>query len=145
MGSELQIGFALDKIKTEQFAVIGTAFKEDKPVNISSGLSFALDHENKNVRVAFSTSFLHEEAEAPFIILEVACFFSLKPEDFETLVDKETSKVTLPSSFAKHLAVLTVGTTRGILHAKLENTKFRDYFLPTVNVSEMVQEDVPFN
>ncbi|MPN63841.1 hypothetical protein SDC9_211608 [bioreactor metagenome] len=50
----------------------------------------------------------------------------------------------VPKNFMQHLAVITIGTARGILHAKTENTPFNQYVLPTINVSEMIKDDVTF-
>ena len=52
--------------------------------------------------------------------------------------------VSFPKGFMAHLAVITVGTTRGVLHAKTENSKFNKYFLPTINVNELVKNDISF-
>jgi hypothetical protein len=41
--------------------------------------------------------------------------------------------------------MLTVGTARGVLHAKTENTKYNRYVLPTINVASMIKNDAVFN
>jgi hypothetical protein len=38
--------------------------------------------------------------------------------------------------------MLTIGTTRGVLHAKTEHTLFNQYLLPTINVNDIVKEAV---
>lgn len=43
---------------------------------------------------------------------------------------------------ATHFAVLTVGSARGILHAKTEGTIYNQYLLPTIDIKEMIQEDI---
>lgn len=40
--------------------------------------------------------------------------------------------------------MLTIGTTRGVLHSKTENTPFNSFLLPTLNVMELVKKDVVF-
>lgn len=40
--------------------------------------------------------------------------------------------------------MLTIGTARGVLHSKTENTTFNQFLLPTLNVNELVQKDVIF-
>ena len=40
--------------------------------------------------------------------------------------------------------MLTIGTTRGVLHSKTENTPFNSFLLPTLNVNELVKKDVVF-
>lgn len=41
-----------------------------------------------------------------------------------------------------HLTTIMVGTARGILHAKTENTLFNQFLLPTIDVTELVTDDV---
>ena len=40
---------------------------------------------------------------------------------------------------------MTIGTTRGILHAKTEGTCFNKYVLPTINVTEIIKEKPGLN
>jgi hypothetical protein len=54
-------------------------------------------------------------------------------------------KITFPQNFVCHMAMLTVGTSRGILHSKTENTIFNSYILPTTNVKEIISSDVWFD
>ena len=35
-----------------------------------------------------------------------------------------------------------MGTLRGVLHAKVENTPYNMFILPTINVTELVKEDI---
>jgi hypothetical protein len=42
------------------------------------------------------------------------------------------------------MGMITVGTCRGILHAKTENTKFNQFLIPTINVAELIKEDSVF-
>lgn len=56
-----------------------------------------------------------------------------------------TNTLVIPKGFLRHLAMLTVGTSRGILHAKTEGTCFNKYVLPTINVTLIIKEDATFN
>jgi hypothetical protein len=40
--------------------------------------------------------------------------------------------------------MLTIGTSRGILHAKTEGTEFNKFILPTINVNQLVEKDAEF-
>lgn len=42
------------------------------------------------------------------------------------------------------MAVLAVGTTRGILHTNTENTPFNQFLIPAINVAQLVKEDFKF-
>jgi hypothetical protein len=52
-----------------------------------------------------------------------------------------TKTIILPKGFVRHLAVLTVGTVRGILHTKTEGTDSNKFVLPTINVADMISDD----
>jgi len=43
-----------------------------------------------------------------------------------------------------HLSVMTVGTARVVLHTKTEGTFFNRFLLPTINVPELVTDDIQF-
>jgi hypothetical protein len=58
------------------------------------------------------------------------------------MFNPELEQFTLPKSIATHFVVLAVGTLRGVLHAKVENTFLNGFLMPTINVTEMVKEDI---
>jgi hypothetical protein len=51
----------------------------------------------------------------------------------------------VPKGFLAHLAMITTGTSRGVLFAKTEATPFSKFIIPTLNVSEMIYEDAIFD
>jgi hypothetical protein len=54
------------------------------------------------------------------------------------------SKIVIPRNTALHLAAITYSTTRGVLHAKTENTPANQLFLPLTNLENIITEDVRF-
>lgn len=74
-------------------------------------------------------------------ILEIANHFQIDENSWKSFEIKD-GKLILPQGFATHLLVFTLGTLRGVLHAKTENTEFNKYFLPTINTTEMIQGDL---
>ena len=61
------------------------------------------------------------------------------------MLEQESNLLKVPKGFLSHLAVLTIGTTRGILHAKTEGNCFNKYVLPAINVTEIIKEDAIFS
>lgn len=61
------------------------------------------------------------------------------------MLEAESKTLTVPKGFLCHLAMLTVGTSRGILHAKTEGTCFNKYVLPVINVTEIIKGDASFS
>jgi hypothetical protein len=143
MKKNATIDFALKNIVTEQFAIIDESFTDSKEINIRTDIGFGLDKDNRMVRVHLKISFLC--LEQPFLLLEVAVYFIIKPESYELFLNEDKTLLTLPAGIAQHLGVIAVGTARGILHAKTENTEYNKFFLPTLNLVELVKEDVVFN
>jgi len=134
------LGFALRKITTEQFATVAEAVAEGKEIGIKASLRFGVDQEHHII--ANFSKFEFDQEEKPILIIEVGCQFEVDPSSWGELKSNETEGVTLPKGFAAHLAMLTVGTTRGVLHAKTEKTPFNQLLLPTINVASMIKEDV---
>jgi hypothetical protein len=57
---------------------------------------------------------------------------------------EEAHKIVLPQNFGIHLGMLVVGTLRGVLYTKTENTIFNQFILPTIDVTALVPNDVTF-
>lgn len=135
----MDIGFAMKQIETKQFAIIEEAYKDCSSMSLSLDLNFST---NKNDRVvAASVLFKLQTQSATFLIIEVCCFFEIKEDSWKSFSD-DKGVVILPKSLLSFLAMHTIGTTRGVLHAKTENTKYNRFILPPINVAELVKEDL---
>jgi hypothetical protein len=136
------IGFRLAKIATEQFAIIESNFEKKAKIHIQIQFRFAADDKHRLVGVFFKACFETEKKQ--FLLIEAACHFEITPENWVNMMNQEQNKLTVPKNIMQHLAMLTTGTTRGILHAKTENTCFNQYYLPTINVSKIINQDNVF-
>jgi len=143
MEKKVNVGFALKNIVTEQFAIVEESYTDATDINLRTDIAFGLDKDKRMVRVHLKISFLCREQ--PFLLLEVAVYFIIRPESIESFLNEDKNLLTLPANFAQHLGVIAVGTVRGILHAKTENTEFNKFYLPTLNLVDLVKEDVVFN
>lgn len=137
----VNINFNLLKIKTDQFALFEENHVGNDKVNLNTSMSFGLNSADK----AFSISikFTFEIKKKPFLTTQLSCFFQIEDTAWESL--KVNDKIILPKGFVAHMAMITVGTSRGVLHSKTEGTIFNKYILPTLNVAEMIPEDVVFD
>ena len=134
------IGFQLHKITTEQFAIIPDVFNiSTAEINLSINLKFGLDKENKLIASFVLVEF--EQKEKPFLLMEIANHYKIK-ESAWIEMQNSNNKLVLPKKFASHLVMLTIGTLRGTLHCKTENTEFNKYILPTINVTELIKSNV---
>ncbi len=132
------VPFRLRKIQTLQFAILPKAFNSDKVVDISQKLNFSIDTDTQQVAVAPHYEFLQDN---PFLLIEVQCIFSIPGNIWKKWMNVQEGVFTLPKNVATHMAVLSVGTTRGVLHAKTEGTLFNMYVLPTWNLAEIIKDD----
>lgn len=137
------IGFSLLKISTEQFAIIEDGFNDKGVISVGTSLRYGADEKNKLIAVFSSFSF--ESEKKLFLIIEASCQFKITDDAWENMLEQESKLLRVPQGFLSHLAVLTIGTTRGILHAKTEGTCFNKYVLPTINVTEIIKEDAIFS
>ncbi|MRT92381.1 hypothetical protein [Ancylomarina sp. 16SWW S1-10-2] len=134
------VGFQLNKITTEQFAVIKDSYDgSEEGIGMSIELKFGLDFENK--LIASHVMVQYEQHDKPFLIIEIANHFKIE-ETAWSKFSSDNDKMIIPKGFASHLVVLTIGTVRGVLHSKTENTDFNKFLLPTINVTKLIQEDV---
>ena len=143
MADNKGIGFLLKQVKTEQFAIIEEAYKEGGNIGFASNLQFSIDQENKFV--ACFAKFIYDENNCTFLVIEVSAHFSIIEAAWKSFYDADNASMTIPKSFLAHLGMITVGTARGILHAKTENTVFNAFLIPTINVVEIVKEDAQFS
>lgn len=134
------INFNLLKIKTDQFAVFEENFNKSEIVNLNTNLSFGLNSDDKVFLVTPKYTF--EIQGKPFMTVQISCFFKIEDSTWNTF--KKKKQIVFPKDFVAHMAMITVGTSRGILHTKTEGTVFNEFILPPLNVSEMIGEDVVF-
>jgi len=139
MIKQKSISFVISKITTEQFAIIEENYSKEGGTTLGTNLRFVAvpDH----TTIAFFAAFTFESDKKPFIIIEAGCHFSIQQEDWTEMINDETKSLTIPKGFLNHLAMLTIGATRGILHAKTENTSFNTFVVPAINLSDLIHED----
>jgi len=141
MEEKKQVTFGLRKISTEQFAIIENAFDKGKEnIEFGNALRFGFNIEKRIVTVFLSVTF--NQDKRPFLILEIGCFFEIIKEHWDKLYNTDLGELKLPIELARHLVMLSMGTLRGVLHAKVENTPYNMFILPTINVTELVTEDI---
>jgi hypothetical protein len=138
-----QVGFALQGIRTEQFAIFEENFANKKETDLGTELQFKIDQENKQIGVFLGFEFI--QGKKVFLKIQVSCHFKIVENSWINFIQKEKSKIVVPKGFLAHLAMITTGTTRGVLFAKTESTPLSKFIVPTLNVAEMIKEDASFD
>ena len=135
------IEFSIKNIHTEQFALFEENRFDNGKINLETNLSYGLNAVERDFII--SIKFTFEMKKKPFMSIQVNCNFEIGLESFNNLI--VDNKIIVPNWFIAHMAMITVGTTRGILHSKTEGTIFNKYILPTINVAQMIPEDLTFD
>ena len=134
------IGFSLLRVTTEQFATIDENLNDNTSFGLEINLRFGVDKGQK--LIASFSNFTFENKGKTFLIIEAGCHFEIKQDAWNEMINDSEDSLAVPQGFMAHLAMLTIGTTRGILHAKTEGSEFNKFLIPTVNVMELIKEDV---
>lgn len=140
MKKALNVNFRLDSIKTSEFAIIDDVTIDDNKVEILTAVGVGVNI--KNCRISIETKFTFITDKVPFIILNSECTFIIDKESFTTLKKSDAGKYIIPKDFLLHLAFIAVGTARGILHCKTENTSYNKYLLPTIDLTKIIDNDL---
>ena len=136
---ELPIPFKIVKVEENQFSVFEETLVLEEPIQQQIGFGFGIDAESRIVVV--SMEFVLHKQNQPLIKLEIACYFEIEPQKFqEKLV--QADGVVLPCSLTKHLAMITMGTARGVLFANTKNTEFNKFIIGLVDIDKMFTEDI---
>jgi hypothetical protein len=136
------VKFALVSMKTEQYALLESIYDENKKesVRINTGITIKFNKEDQIVVV--SPKFTFSQDTSPFIIIEVASFFKIEDESWKTIYNKTDEQLNLSKGLAAHLAAVSIGVIRGVLHTKTEQTPFNSFIIPLVNVKKGFEEDL---
>jgi hypothetical protein len=135
-----KIGFIFQSVKTEEFATFEDNFDVKKTVNLETGIDLKVNQHKKQIGIFITFEYLQKGKV--FLKIRVGCHFAVEDISWSQLLNSEKKELFLPKGFVTHLLVLSIGTVRGILVAKTEGTVFSRFILPTLNVSEKVENDV---
>ncbi|MGI9526723.1 MAG: hypothetical protein ACR2MS_06415 [Weeksellaceae bacterium] len=141
MKKEESIGFELVGISTEEFAILEENAKLDDSYELNTGLSFKIDDQKH--QIGCFVSFMVEKEQEKLLKLKVGCHFIIRPENWNSLL--HNNEMTIPQGFASHLAMITVGTARGVFHSRTEHTTFNNFIIPTINVTKFFDSDLILN
>lgn len=127
------ISFAYSGLKTTQFAMIKEVIGKAIALNISTNVSG--DYNNSTITIGLRVEFASDESS--ILIIETESNFSIKDDNWCSLSNNCSENVIFPKDFIEHLVAVSLSSTRGVLCAKTEGTKFDKYFLPLFNVTEL--------
>jgi hypothetical protein len=136
---DMNISYRINKIKTSQFAIFPDKFVNGEGVTIDTNFNFAVSTDFSNIRCI--TNLTYSQDDHLLLTTEIQCFFDISPEGSAELKKKNR----VPVEFLRYMATIVVGTARGIIHAKTENTVLNPLVLPPVNLMEAITDDFELN
>ncbi len=132
----MPIQFQLLRIEVPQFAILA-----NKPVNGPFRVNFDINFATSKERVIKCTFKIVYLKEAELVTqLVVDTIFSIAEESWEEM--KKDGKIVIPTGFLQHLAVISLGTARGIQYAKTEAAGLNNDLIPLINLTEIITSDL---
>ncbi|MFN8310115.1 MAG: hypothetical protein U0T73_09140 [Chitinophagales bacterium] len=137
MSKNVPVQFSIHSIITTQFAIIKECYDVSQPIKLKLNAEIKAAPDNNSLQVNVN---LQLQQKQPFLVLETECSYQIAAQSW--LVLTKNKSVIIPKDFAQHLTMLTLGTVRGILHAKIEMSDFRSYVLPPIDVTQIIPKDI---
>ncbi|MBV6641473.1 MAG: hypothetical protein KI791_12170 [Cyclobacteriaceae bacterium] len=140
--ADKRIPFFIKAINTLEFATLPNIYKKEENVRITTNFQIGIDEKNNGIAVLLELNYTCNKN--PFIIFKIQNEFGVDNDSFESFKNTKENKIIVPKGFLNHLAAMTVGTVRGVLHEKLKKTEFSEFLLPAIDVSEIPNEDMEY-
>lgn len=130
------VPFVLDYQIITEFATFDLSLA---PTIFSFEYGFGLNA-NQNLVSNQAGIILRADNELPLAKLVVNTGFKFEEKYWNEIT--QTGKVILPKNLAAHLLTINVGSLRGAILAKFENTTLANFRLPLFNISSLFDDDV---
>jgi hypothetical protein len=127
--------YKISKIETKQFAVFADNLNVNSDVEIGTSFGFNVRNDCEQIRCISKFEYLQEDKL--IMLLEIVTYFDIAPDGAERIKEQKSIAV----EFLRYMATIVVGTARGIIHSKTENTIINSIILPPVNLVEAITED----
>lgn len=132
----MPIKFQLLRIDVPQFAILATK-PVSGPFRVNFDINFATSKE-RVIKCTLKIVYLKDSEIVSQLIVDT--IFAIAEESWENL--KKDNTVVLPTGFLQHLAVISLGTARGIQYAKTEAVGLNNDLVPLINLTEIIKSDL---
>ena len=130
------IPYRISHIETVQFALFPDNFQNGKEVRVNTNCGYNVRSDIQQVRNIINVNYLQDDKL--LMVAELACYYDIAPEGVESI--KAEGKI--PVDFLRYMGSISVGTIRGLIHAKTEGTVLNPVVLPPVNLEEAIKDDM---
>ena len=130
------IPYRISRIETVQFALFPDNFNNGQEVRVNTNCGYNVRSDVQQVRNVINVNYLQEDKL--LMVAELACYYDIAPEGVKSI--KAEGKI--PVDFLRYMGSISVGTIRGLIHAKTEGSVLNPVVLPPVNLEEAIQNDM---
>lgn len=130
------IPYRISHIETVQFAVFPENFVNGSEVLVNTNCGYNVRSDLHQVRNVIGVNYVQNEKL--LLVAQLACYYDIAPEGFQAI--KGEGKI--PVDFLRYMGSISVGTIRGVIHAKTEGTVLNPVVMPPVNLEEMIKSDL---
>lgn len=132
-----KIPFRIFKIENDPIELHADLVDKKSTIEFSFQVSFNGDLKNRII--GCKTDYVFKQKDTIISSLTVYCYFMIEEE----FVKSKTvnNKLELSKDFLRYLATISVGTARGIQHAKTQGTDLNSMVIPPINLVSMDIQD----
>jgi hypothetical protein len=135
-----KIEFQPQKIQLEQFEAFEDQFDPKKNTAFSVELEVLVSTQQHLIILGLWVDF--HQGRKTVIKIGVRCHYLILEASWEPLFDRTNNRLVIPKAFGAHLAIQTLGTVRGILFEKTQETAFSKLILPSIDADDLFSEDI---
>lgn len=137
----VNINYRLVNITTEEFNTI-EILQDNGTLDLNFDFQFGVNNEKRFVKTISKFVFQLDKQEV--LRIAVACEFEFDQEGWDFFIKGD--KLILPQGLLTQLALFTMNTARGVLHAKTEGHKYNKLVIPMVTGDFIKQDlEMPLN
>ncbi len=131
------VKFSLAKIVTNQFATLVEPTSKELSLNFTHTIQG--NYQTGDIVIIIEVKFLSKNTTS--MIIKTTTHFKIDKKSWDKLSNNREQDVMIGKELNQHLTSIAIGTTRGVLHAKTENTPFNQYFIPLIDASQLIKGD----
>ena len=132
-----KIPFRIFKIENDPIVLHADAFDPKGEMEFEFQVSYN-GSLNDHI-IGCKTEYLFKQKDVIVSDLTVYCYFMIEEGFVQSKI--QDGKLTLDKEFLRYLATISVGTARGIQHAKTQGTVLNPFVIPPINLMEIDIQD----
>lgn len=135
--SQTTVPFRIFKITNDPIDLNADLLKEQDLVEF--GVEFSFNGDFKKRIIGCRSTYMFRQKTNMLSSLTVYCYFEIEQGFFDQ--NTKGGVITIDKEFLRYLSTISVGTARGIQHAKTQGTLLNIFVIPPVNLMDFDFKD----